>query len=196
VRDLLGYDPQDVIGRTAFDFMPADEASRVAAEFARIAEKRQPFFNLVNVNLHRDGHRVILETSGVPRYSPDGTFLGFRGIDRDITERQRAEEALRENEAFIQALLDTSRDWIWTIDVNAVHTYSNPAIEAILGYPAHEIVGQPGLGLIHEEDLDRVRVELKQCIEERRGWSRLAVRWRHRDGSYRFLESNSVPAFD
>ena len=196
VRDLLGYEPHEVVGHTPFDFMPADEARRLKGDFARIAENRRPFFNLVNVNLHRDGHTVILETSGVPRHAADGTFLGFRGIDRDITERQRAEEALREKEAFIQAFLDTSRDWIWAIDADGIHTYSNPAIEAILGYAPDEIVGHPSFNLIHEEDLGKVQSEVARCTEQRCGWSRLVVRWRHRDGSFRFLESNSVPVLD
>ena len=98
VRDLLGYKPHEVIGRKPFDFMPADEAERLAAEFARIIAERRPFFNLENVNLRKDGNRVILETSGVPRLDPRGNLMGYRGIDREITQRKRAEEALRESE--------------------------------------------------------------------------------------------------
>jgi PAS domain S-box-containing protein len=196
VRDLLGYEPDAIVGRTPFDLMPADEAERMRAEFASMAAERRPFFSLVNQNLRRDGRPVVLETSGVPRLAPDGTLLGYRGIDRDITERTRAEEALKEKEAFIQALLDTSRDWIWAIDGDAVHTYSNPAVEAILGYPPQEIVGRPSLALIHEGDVERVKEEVARCIAQQRGWSRLVVRWRHRDGSYRWLESNSVPVLD
>jgi PAS domain S-box-containing protein len=91
VRDLLGYAPEEVLGREPCDFMPADEAVRVADEFARITEARLPFFNLENVNLHKDGRRVTLETSGVPRVDATGNFFGFRGVDRDITERKLAE---------------------------------------------------------------------------------------------------------
>ena len=91
VRDLLGYEPDEVIGRKAFDFMPADEAGRVMAQFARISAERRPFFNLENLNLSKDGRGVILETSGVPRCDPQGNLLGYRGIDRDITERTLAE---------------------------------------------------------------------------------------------------------
>jgi PAS domain S-box-containing protein len=92
VRDLLGYEPNEVIGRKPFDFMPLDEAERLAAEFVRINAERRPFFNLENINLRKDGNRVILETSGVPRIDSQGNFLGYRGIDRNISERKRAEE--------------------------------------------------------------------------------------------------------
>ncbi len=94
VRDLLGYEPEEVLGKTPFDFMSAAEAHRVGLVFQRLAELPQPFSSLENENLHKDGRRVILETSGVPVIDDAGNFLGYRGIDRDITERRLAEEAL------------------------------------------------------------------------------------------------------
>jgi PAS domain S-box-containing protein len=95
VRDLLGYESEEVVGRKAFDFMPPEEAFRVKAQFAGKVEERRPFMGLENVNIGKDGRRVVLETSGVPRMDAQGNLLGFRGIDRDISDRKRAEEALR-----------------------------------------------------------------------------------------------------
>ena len=95
VKDLLGYAPEEVVGKTPFDFMPPDEAAKVGRQFAEIAAARRPFERLENVNLHKDGRRVVLETSGVPIFDHDGGFMGYRGIDRDITERIKAQEKLR-----------------------------------------------------------------------------------------------------
>jgi PAS domain S-box-containing protein len=95
VRDLLGYEPEEVLGRKPFDFMPPDESPHVMAEFLSAAKERKPFVGIENVNIGRDGRRVVLETSGVPRLDGRGNFLGYRGIDRDITDRKRAEEVLR-----------------------------------------------------------------------------------------------------
>ncbi|WP_421681944.1 diguanylate cyclase [Stutzerimonas urumqiensis] len=82
---LLGYPPQDVLGRTPFDFMPPAEAERVGAEFAAIVAERRPFAGLINRNLHADGRVRVLETSGIPLFADDGSLAGYRGIDRDIT---------------------------------------------------------------------------------------------------------------
>ncbi len=95
IRRILGYDPEEVIGRTPFDFMPEDEAMRLAEGFGEIIASQRPFELLENVNLHRDGRRLVLETSGVPVFDADGSFTGYRGIDRDITKRKQVEEALR-----------------------------------------------------------------------------------------------------
>ena len=193
---LLGYEPDEVVGRKPFDFMPPDEADRVATLFSQISAERRPFFGLENLNLTKDGRRVMLETSGVPRLDPQGHLLGYRGIDRDVTERKRVEESLREKEEFIRALLDASRDWIWAIDLHGIHTYSNPAVRTILGYEVDEIMGRSSFELMHEEDVARTQAEVSRCIVARRGWSNLVVRWRHKRDGYRFLESNSVPVLD
>jgi len=89
VRDILGYEPDEILGKRPFDLMPPAEAVRVAGVFEPIAAARMPFHALENVNLHRDGHLVVLETNGVPFFDPGGEFRGYRGIDRDITEGKR-----------------------------------------------------------------------------------------------------------
>lgn len=90
VQDFLGYEPAEVLGKTPFDFMPPDEARRVGAAFGPIVAAQQPFRGLVNVNLHKNGARVILETSGIPLFDKSGAFRGYCGVDCDITEREQA----------------------------------------------------------------------------------------------------------
>jgi PAS domain S-box-containing protein len=92
IQDLLGYTPEEVIGKTPFDFMPLEEAARAAEIFQDIISKQKPFSFLENIHLHKDGHKVVLETSGVPLVADDGAFNGFFGTERDITERKQAEE--------------------------------------------------------------------------------------------------------
>ncbi len=94
VLDLLGYLPEEVIGKTPFDLMPAEEAQRVAELFATCMSARQTLVDLENVNLHKDGHRVVLETSGVPILGEDGELCGYCGIDRDISGRKQDEATL------------------------------------------------------------------------------------------------------
>lgn len=94
VRDLLGYDPQEVMGKSPFDLMPPEEAARVTEVFASLLGGRRNITALENTNLHKDGRRVVLETSASPIFDENGAFRGYRGIDRDITERKKAEESL------------------------------------------------------------------------------------------------------
>ncbi len=106
IKSILGYEPAEIIGKTPFDLMSHGEAKRVADVFCSIVAAHQPMINLQNVNLHKDGHSVVLETSAVPVIGADGKLHGYRGIDRDITERKRIEDALIESENRLRQLAD------------------------------------------------------------------------------------------
>jgi len=95
VVDVLGYTPEEVLGKRPFEFMPPDEAARVGEVFAEIAANKQPIVDLENRNLTKDGREVVLLTNGVPILDSEGKLLGYRGVDKDITERKRAEEQLQ-----------------------------------------------------------------------------------------------------
>jgi PAS domain S-box-containing protein len=105
IKDLLGYDAGEIIGKRPFEFMPPDEAERVGRIFHSIKESRSPINALENVNLHKDGRRVILETSGVPFFDSGGHLRGYRGIDRDVSGRKHSEEVLQGKERELQKRL-------------------------------------------------------------------------------------------
>ena len=106
VQEILGYAPGELLGRTAFELMPEVEARRVKSIFAGIVATRRPFSSLTNTNLHRNGRLVILESSGVPIFDRDGEFLGYRGMDRDVTDRVMAEQELRKHREHLEELIE------------------------------------------------------------------------------------------
>ena len=95
VEEILGYRPDEIVGKSPFDFMPPEERERVARLFGELVPTRAPIVALENVNLHKDGRTVVLETNGVAAHDESGEFIGYRGMDRDITQRTRVEQALR-----------------------------------------------------------------------------------------------------
>ncbi|BCK87600.1 hypothetical protein MIZ01_1391 [Sideroxyarcus emersonii] len=94
VKDMLGYDPEELLGKSPFDLMPSAEAAKVRDIFASHIAARKPLKCLENTNRHKNGHLLVLETSGTPIFDADGKFKGYRGIDRDITDRKRLEQEL------------------------------------------------------------------------------------------------------
>ena len=102
VKSLLGYEPEEVIGKTPFDLMPPEEAKRVGQLFQRIVETRESFAGIENTNLHKNGQLVVLETSGVSIFNAEGNFRGYQGIDRDITDKKKVDEEL--HNLFVGAL--------------------------------------------------------------------------------------------
>lgn len=93
---LLGYQPEELIGKTPFDLMPPKEALRGLRFFERLQKNPAPFGEFENINIRKDDGQVVLETSGSPFFSESGELLGFRGVDRDITKRKEYEKAIRQ----------------------------------------------------------------------------------------------------
>lgn len=90
---LLGFRPDEVLARTPFALSPKAEARRVEPLFIDLASRREPLLMSVTTS-HRDGRLLTVDVSATPIHVEDGTCLGYRGMDRDITERRRVEEQL------------------------------------------------------------------------------------------------------
>ncbi|HVI24876.1 MAG TPA: EAL domain-containing protein [Xanthomonadaceae bacterium] len=114
-------------------------------------------------------------------------------IARDRAERERMERALRESEERFRSIVESSHDWIWESDPQLVLTYSNHAIERILGVRPDEVVGTRAVDLVEPADRAAVAAQLDDYLAQSSGWRQWQVRARHRDGSERVLESSSSP---
>ncbi len=98
VKEILGYEEEEILGKTPVDLMPEEEAQRVRKVFLALSREKQPIDDLERWNLTKDGEPVCLLTNGVPVLGEDGQLLGYRGVDKDITEKKRIEEVMQEAE--------------------------------------------------------------------------------------------------
>jgi two-component system cell cycle sensor histidine kinase/response regulator CckA len=189
--EITGYSVAELLKSNIKDLVHPDELKRIMERYRkRLAGEPVPL-QYETVIIRKDRKSLPIELTGA-KTTWHGQPANLVMI-RDITERKQAEDALREKQETINAVIETSQDWIWAIDHQGVHTYSNPAIERILGYGTEEIVGRSSLDLIHEDDKKMVESILRECEEKRCGWNNLLLRWRHKNGTYRYLESNAVP---
>ena len=138
VENLLGYRPEDMLGKTPFEFMTEEDVATVAGEFSKIVGKERAFSLLENTNLHRDGSEVVLETSGVPFFDADGRLAGYRGIDRDITVRKQAEEELR----LAASVFENVSEGILITDVGGAIQSVNMAYRTITQLGEEELIGK------------------------------------------------------
>lgn len=139
------------------------------------------------------GRHIWLETHAVPFRNECGEIVSLLGITRDITERKLNEETLRVNEAKFRSIVETSQDWIWELDLSGKHTFSNARVAEILGYSLEDFLPMDLHELVHQEDGQEIKSKLPQLIAAKSGWRGWVIRWRHKDGSYRFLESDANP---
>jgi PAS domain S-box-containing protein/putative nucleotidyltransferase with HDIG domain len=106
VKEILGYEPQEVLGKTIFDLLPLREASHVTKRFTSAIAAREPL-KLVQIScLHKDGRPVTLETSAVPVFDGEGKVSGYHGIHRDITGREHTEQQFAQNAGKTQRTME------------------------------------------------------------------------------------------
>jgi PAS domain S-box-containing protein len=158
VREILGYAPEEVLGKYPMDLMPPREAERLFALIAGTVAARAPFSRLENTNVHRDGRLVVLETSGLPFFDAQGTFRGYRGIDREVTQRKRVEQELLRERDFSSAIVDTVGSLVVVLDREGRIVRFNRACEQCTSYSAEEVTGQAFFELfLAPEEHDEIR---------------------------------------
>ncbi|MFA7289209.1 MAG: PAS domain S-box protein [Melioribacteraceae bacterium] len=99
IEILLGFKPEEVVGKMHFyDFFAPDvKESLIKMAFDAFNEGKL-FRNFENKNIHKNGKSVILSTSGSPIFDDNGNVKGYRGVDEDITDRKKSEDALKQSE--------------------------------------------------------------------------------------------------
>jgi two-component system CheB/CheR fusion protein len=194
VLELLGYAPEEIVGKTPFDFMPPAEAERVRNAFEPIWLERKPLGLLENTLVRKDGRLVTVETSGMPVFAEDGSFQGYTGIDRDVTSRKQAEEALRESEERFRIMADGSPNPIWVTDAAGERIFANRQYLEYFGISAEEMKGGEWQPFIHPDDAPTYVSSFQSSLKERRSFFAEA-RVKRADGQWRWIESHAEPRF-
>lgn len=163
VRQILGYEPHEIIGKTPFDLMPLNEAQRIKEIFSQVISEKKPIVDLENWNLTKDGKEVLLLSNGVPILSESGEFLGYRGVDKDITDRKWAEEKLKANEEKYRMIFESFHDVYYRTDNEGILTDISPSVFKQSGYSKEEVIGKPvTLFYRRPEDRDALMKKLQE----------------------------------
>ncbi|MBI5540822.1 MAG: PAS domain S-box protein [Bacteroidia bacterium] len=149
IENILGYKSSDLLGKSPFENMPPDEAIRVKKISDEIISSKKAFDSLINTLIDKNGKLKIFETSGVPIFNNDGSLIGYRGVDRDITERKQNEELIINANKKVNIILDVAGEGILGIDKKGAISFINPMASNLLGYDREELLAQDCHSKIH-----------------------------------------------
>ena len=177
--EKFGLDsPEDVVGKTDFDFFEERHAQAAYDDEQRIIETEEPIIHKVekeSVSETGEGE-TWASTTKMPLYNDEGEVVGTFGITRDVTSQQKAEEELRRNEAMISRLSDQVPGFFYlyhqTTEDKAYFPYASAGIRDIYELNPEDVKETitPIANRIHEEDLTRVAESIEQSFQTLEKW--------------------------
>jgi PAS domain S-box-containing protein len=135
-------------------------------EFKRLFEKHDVVRDFEHQAFGKDGRRVWVSVNARVVRDEDGKILYYEGTVQDITERKRAEQALRESEERYRELFQNSKDALYVHDMQGTYTSVNRAAEKLSGYAREELIGKQFTMVLSHEYEEQVRRQLKNQLEE------------------------------
>jgi PAS domain S-box-containing protein len=194
MADLVGYLPGEMIGQRKWDFMFGEDVAAMKALFERrrlgVAEE------VVDIRFrHHDGREIWTLMAARPLHDGAGRFIGALDLFSDITERRRAEQALRDSEERFRTLADNIAQLAWMADETGRVFWYNRRWFEYTGRTLEEMQGWGWQEVHHPDHVQSVIEKISRCFETGEIWED-TFPLRARDGTYRWFLSRALPIRD
>ena len=188
VTELLGWAPEDLVGRRGLDFFRPEDGPTTSSNLARVAVGEAVYSRLQV--LHQDGSWVWLAQHMRPVVE-DGVVTGRVSAWRAAAAELAAEQALASAEAHFRTLAENSADVVLHTDAaTGLVDWASPAARWILGYDPDELVGTRVMDLMHPDDLERVRHVVQELMASGQATGRTEARIRKADGTWLWMSDS------
>jgi PAS domain S-box-containing protein len=194
-EELCGYQPDELNAREGgwLSLVHPDDRERIHKEGAELVQKQKRIVQTYRI-IDKSAKVRWVEDRKTSLFSEDGAFIGIDGIVLDITERKKAERALRASEERLRQIASSLREVIWLRDAqNRQVLYANPAFEELTGWTCESFYENPDIVIdaTHPDDKEWVIKALDQRFEG--VLFDKEHRIIHLDGSVRWVSSQSFP---
>lgn len=189
-EDLYGYSAAEAIGRHISFLVPPDYAGEVEG-LLNETRRGEAIERYETVRRRKDGSLVPVSLTISPIRNAEGQIMGASIIARDITQRKRAETALKESEARYRALFENTSDGIIVRDLDGNIRMANRAMADLVGYTIPELEGMNIAQLLAPMSLERVREKQARLLtrSDRTSSERYELRLIRKDGNQRIGEA-------
>lgn len=185
---LFGYQPDEAIGNDCSIIIPSNRLH----EEGEIFDKINQGISVEHFETQRrkkNGELIYISLTVSPIRDIKGNITGASKIARDVSDKKRAEDAIRNNEKRFRSLLQNSNDGLSLMSIDGVMLEISPAGKRITGYDESEMIGKARYDLIHPDDLENVSQAFIDVIEDPSKTRNFQYRSLNKDGTYKWLEA-------
>jgi PAS domain S-box-containing protein len=188
---LLGYTSDELIGKSALElptFRGAKDREKAREALKKVLEKgTAEHIDIGAVN--KSGEEIAISFAASVIRDGQGNPKTLVAVMRDITRRKWAEAILKDREENFRALIDNSMDISVITNSDLTVRYVSPSVERTLGYKPEEIIGKNALDFLFPEDAQSITRDYASFTQNPGQPVALEVRFRHKDGSWRVIDS-------
>jgi PAS domain S-box-containing protein len=187
-QTVLGYSLEELKATSSMEQIHPEDRQRVleAAEKARLTGRGERLEYRIR---HKNGTWRTLESVVTAIPNEAGQIEKLVIVNRDITERERAEETKNRSDQLFRSIAENSADLIAVVDKDGHRIYNNPTYERLLGYTQEELKQTVSFEQIHPDDRPRVTQAAEQALKTGIGQI-VEYRMQRKDGTYVTLESH------
>jgi diguanylate cyclase (GGDEF)-like protein/PAS domain S-box-containing protein len=193
VLRVLGFHPEELIGKNAFALVHPEDVPGVQAAFVDVIANKYRGHGIAFRFRHKNGSWRYLELTGT-NLLEDAAVEGIVVNSRDVSERNEAQRALRESEERYALAVQAANDGLWDWDLESGQFYFSERWKAMLGYEACEVGDtlSEWFDRVHAEDREHLEWALREHMEGRSTHFESEYRIRLKDGSYRYMLSRGL----
>jgi PAS domain S-box-containing protein len=186
---ILGYPLRDWTSDARFweNHLRPDDRERVVTTFRESAQKGLAY-DLEYCMIAADGREVWIHDF-VTAVLEGGQPVTLRGVMVDVTERKKAEAELRRREERFRLLIENASDIVTVINAEGVIRFQSPSVARILGYQPEEMTNHSAFEFLYPDDTARIAAAIQRALANPGLSVTVEYRYRHADGSWRYLQS-------
>jgi PAS domain S-box-containing protein len=188
--------PEQMIGKTDFDFLPGEQAQRILDDENAIMRSGQSIMNKLEHLVYETGTEKWVSVTKIPRYNDEGNIIGTMGISRDVTEWKHTEEEYTRNLELLQTLLDSIPDCVYFQDLQHRFILVNKAMAERSKARPEAMIGKNDFDFLPKEDAQKIFDENTQVLQTGKPTINTIEKLRDMSGDEQWFSVIKVPRFD
>jgi diguanylate cyclase (GGDEF)-like protein/PAS domain S-box-containing protein len=191
--EIYGYSREELMGMNHRQYADKENAKKVFDAFNEIYQTGITGSIFEYEIIRKDGTRRQIEVSVSLKKDSSDKPIGFRGTTRDVTNRKKMEETIRQSEERYRTILDEMADAYFEVDLAGNFTFVNDALCRHLGYSREELIGTSFRGQIAKDDIETVYKTFSKIYSTGKPERNIFYKILRKDGTTGFAENRGFP---